>query len=643
MLASVLKDTLPIESIPADVPASIRRLLKRCLQKDRAERLDSMAAARLEIADALSGESRTDASSVSVASHVTPPAKRAWLRPAAMMIVVAALAAWAGSAWNRNASGESSAVVAFNVPTPAEVTSVAITPSGDQLVLESDRLYVRSLSDTTLRPIPGTDGGRNLAMSTDGKWVAFVSSNQLKKVALAGGDPLAITELTDDSPGFGWGPANSIYFTPGWNAALFSVSADGGGKPKAASTIDTAAGEMSHWWPQLLPDQTSMIFTIWMAGAGINDAKIGVLDLGTGKHRVIAPGAFARYLPSGHVVYFHAGKYYAAKFDLAAMKLVGDPVAIMDDVLAHDPLGQRKKPWAASANGTLVSIVGPLLPKAQWAWAAPDGRIARIDIPIEAVHSSDLSLDGRWLVTSRVEGGLNGLWLTDLSRQTQTKITLPASNFTPRWSPSGRSFVFTSLRAGHFDAWQYRVDESRAVAVIDAALDQMPIAVSRDENTIILNDSTAGGQLPMTYATFKAPDQRKVIEGLPPTEDVVFSPDDKWIAAEYSVDGRSQIVVRPFPGTGHVTNITPSGGSQPRWPPSGSRIFYQRDHEVVAVTYSLSGGRFSVSDERVLFRLAQRFHLAGVAPDGRFLVELELPDQSRQTRVVLNWFSQLPK
>jgi serine/threonine-protein kinase len=52
-LASVLKDTPSIASLPADVPPSVKRLLRRCLEKDRTKRLDSMAAARLEIEDAL--------------------------------------------------------------------------------------------------------------------------------------------------------------------------------------------------------------------------------------------------------------------------------------------------------------------------------------------------------------------------------------------------------------------------------------------------------------------------------------------------------------------------------------------------------------------------------------------------------------
>ncbi len=52
-LASVLKTDPNWRALPADTPLPIRRLLRRCLEKDRHRRLDSAAAARLEIDDAI--------------------------------------------------------------------------------------------------------------------------------------------------------------------------------------------------------------------------------------------------------------------------------------------------------------------------------------------------------------------------------------------------------------------------------------------------------------------------------------------------------------------------------------------------------------------------------------------------------------
>ena len=54
-LASVLKTEPQWNALPPDTPSSVRRLLRRCLEKDRRRRLADAANARLEIDDALSG------------------------------------------------------------------------------------------------------------------------------------------------------------------------------------------------------------------------------------------------------------------------------------------------------------------------------------------------------------------------------------------------------------------------------------------------------------------------------------------------------------------------------------------------------------------------------------------------------------
>ena len=54
-LASVLTRQPDWTALPAATPPLIRRLLRRCLEKDRTRRLADMADARLDIDDALSG------------------------------------------------------------------------------------------------------------------------------------------------------------------------------------------------------------------------------------------------------------------------------------------------------------------------------------------------------------------------------------------------------------------------------------------------------------------------------------------------------------------------------------------------------------------------------------------------------------
>jgi serine/threonine protein kinase len=59
-LAAILRSEPDWATLPPDTPALIRTLLRRCLEKDRKRRLDSAAAARVEIEDALTGPSAVE-------------------------------------------------------------------------------------------------------------------------------------------------------------------------------------------------------------------------------------------------------------------------------------------------------------------------------------------------------------------------------------------------------------------------------------------------------------------------------------------------------------------------------------------------------------------------------------------------------
>ena len=88
VLAAVLKSEPDWTTLPADTPTSIRKLLRRCLDKNRKRRLADIADARFEIDEALTAPS---AAEVAAASPATVP-RALWKRvaPVAAGIVVTA-------------------------------------------------------------------------------------------------------------------------------------------------------------------------------------------------------------------------------------------------------------------------------------------------------------------------------------------------------------------------------------------------------------------------------------------------------------------------------------------------------------------------------------------------------------------------
>jgi serine/threonine-protein kinase len=153
VLASVLKDEPNWARLPAGTPAPIRRLLGRCLEKDHARRLDSAAAARLDLDEALTA---SDASLVAS----WPPLWR-WIVPAAIGVVLGA-GMVAGARWREKPTLPSANVSrsSMTLPDGQDFTNagrqvVALSPDGTQLVyVANSRLYLRALSDLEARPIP---------------------------------------------------------------------------------------------------------------------------------------------------------------------------------------------------------------------------------------------------------------------------------------------------------------------------------------------------------------------------------------------------------------------------------------------------------------------------------------------------------
>ena len=191
-LAFVLTKAVDWDALPADTPSSLRRLLRRTLERDRRERLADAADARIELTDAAVSED---------ASHATPvTAAMGWpklLAAAALAGIVSGLAVWSST------RTESPAVARLMIsPPPSEAilldpgrSSLAITPDGTVFVYRTNvdgdlQLRLRPLDGTCTTTVLTTSESLFLNspfVSPDGNWIGFVDGNELKKVSIRGG------------------------------------------------------------------------------------------------------------------------------------------------------------------------------------------------------------------------------------------------------------------------------------------------------------------------------------------------------------------------------------------------------------------------------------------------------------------------
>ena len=358
MLAAVLKSDPEWTALPATTPVPIRRLLRRCLEKDHRRRLADASDARLEIADGLAAPAAVDeVPSVAVTRRVIVVASVALL----VGVLLAATATWAlmrpaPATWQP---------MRFSIVPPAAHPlaiggfdrDVALSPNGTHLVYVSvdGKLMVRAIDQLETAVLSGIAGARSPFFSPDGRWVGFFSGGaaggDLKKVPIAGGPALSLCPYAGAPRGASWGLDDTIVFATGANSGLFRVSAAGG----TPTTLTTTAPGENHVFPSILSGGRAVLFTIVSPGAS-GAARVAVLDRTTGQHKILVRGGSqAEYVEPGYLVYAVAGALRAARFDPRSLTLGGDPVPVVEQVRTL-PTGAAE--FSVSRQGALVYVPG---------------------------------------------------------------------------------------------------------------------------------------------------------------------------------------------------------------------------------------------------------------------------------------------
>ena len=218
-LASVLKDTPDFRALPANTPPGLRRLLERCLERDVKNRLRDIGDARIVLDEIARGGASADAPATVATSRASRPTGIT----AAAAVTALAIGLVAGRwMWNRNGqAGAAPVLVRLSVPAPAGVTAVsdvAVSPDGTFVVFMGtgtgdQQLYLRRLDELAPRPIDRTVSASQPFVSPDGKWIGFVRSNHLEKIAVSGGEPIRIADMPTETPGHAWGTGGTILVT----------------------------------------------------------------------------------------------------------------------------------------------------------------------------------------------------------------------------------------------------------------------------------------------------------------------------------------------------------------------------------------------------------------------------------------------
>jgi eukaryotic-like serine/threonine-protein kinase len=125
----------------------------------------------------------------------------------------------------------------------------------------------------------------------------------------------------------------------------------------------------------------------------------------------------------------------------------------------------------------------------------------------------------------------------------------------------------------------------------------------------------------------------------------MISPDGKWVAYASNDSGEWEIYVTTFPGAQGKWQVSPVGGTEPRWQGDGKEIFYLDPKGMLTPVPVNAGETFSAGAASPLFQIHGRAPISNtdlytydVSKDGRrFLVNRYVePDHIEPLTVVLN-------
>ena len=439
-------------------------------------------------------------------------------------------------------------------------------------MVADDKLWLQGIDSFEATAVPGSDGARAPFWSHDSTSFGFQSREQLWRGRRDGGAPVSIGRVPDFSLAGAavWLPDGDIVYTTG-GSGLWRLPA-GGGAATVLFPLDPAKDFDIHDL-SALPDGRALLYVVHPPEGNF---AIELFDLTSATRHPFytpneAPGASAPvYASPGHVIFEQPSGVWAVPISLSDRRATGTPVLVAPN--ARGP--------STSADGTVVMIPGGgVVGDAGLAWIDRKGTIVQtIAEPRGALFGPRLSPDGRLAVAARGSPSDSDLWVYDLARGTERRLTFePGVDGFATWSPDGQHVVYRCGRtvcARRADGTGARVELLEPPAIAPAVSpDGKWLAFARqsggdDWDVFVVALGTSGLSAKITAAP-------RLLVGGPRVQSFpAISPDGQYVAYSSAESGSMSAFVSQFP-SGEGKWQLPIAGvvTQPRWSAGGDRLY----------------------------------------------------------------------
>ena len=350
-IGAVLHKDVDLDRLPAETPALVRHVLRRCLDRDKLQRLQSIGDARidLELAQDEPG----------LGNLVRGPSGRLpWgLAAAGVVFGLGAIGLLLSDVLSPPAPPKSVLHLAFPIgpnPQAGEGVTFAFSPvsrtvayvaqdPADDSADATTAIYLRDLDSDEARRLAGTEHARHLSFSPDGTQLAFSwfdpdsAREEVRRVSVNGGPVLQVfADRTGDKyvmpASLVWISNDEILVMSASGFTFYRQAIAGGDLVEVTTLAGDGEWEVNRPGPMLGPDSV-FLTRIDVSATGL---RVGLfrLDLETGDvAEILADAGAAQVLPGGRLLFVRNWTLCVAPFDADSARVMGAATPIVSRLL----------------------------------------------------------------------------------------------------------------------------------------------------------------------------------------------------------------------------------------------------------------------------------------------------------------------